>query len=86
VAAVVVTHGLGCATEPGAGPLFPADVATKMPAVAARRNALCTMLRKSVCVPPTEKLITSTPSAIAWSAAAVKSVCQPFAVEASSSE
>ncbi len=69
-----------------AGPSLPAEVATKIPAAAAFRNASCTMLRKSVCVPPTEKLITSTPSATAWSIAAVKSLCQPFAVDASWSE
>ena len=72
-AATVVSHGLGCATVLVVGPLLPAEAATKTPASAANRNAISTGSRKLVCVPLIEKLMTSTPSATAWSIAATLS-------------
>src|SRR6185295_18896553 len=72
-AATVVSHGPGCATVETAGPLLPADAATNTPASAANRNATSTASRKLVRVPLIEKLITSTPSATAWSIAATLS-------------
>ena len=60
------------------GPVLPADIATKTPAAAALNAATSTTLRKAVVVPLIEKLITSTPSATAWSsAAALSAVKQP---------
>jgi len=56
-----------------AGPLLPADAATNTPASAANRNAISTGSRKLVREPLIEKLITSTPSATAWSIAATLS-------------
>ena len=50
-AATVVIQGLGWATVDVAGPLLPADAATKMPASAANRNAISTGSRKFVEVP-----------------------------------
>jgi hypothetical protein len=50
-AATVVVHGLGWATVPVVGPLFPADSLTKMPASAANRNAISTGSAKFVVVP-----------------------------------
>ncbi len=72
--ATVVTHGPGWATVDEPGPLLPAEVATKMPASAANRKAISTGSRKLVREPLTEKLMTSTPSATAWSMAATLSV------------
>jgi hypothetical protein len=72
-AATVVSQGPGCATVLVVGPELPADVATKMPASAANRKAISTASRKLLCEPPTEKLMTSTPSATAWSIAATLS-------------
>jgi len=72
-AATVVTHGLGCATVLPPGPSLPAEVATKTPASAANRKATSTGSRKLVRVPLIEKLMTSTPSATAWSMAATLS-------------
>ena len=78
LAAVEVTHGLGCATVEAPGPSLPADVATKTPASAANRNATSTGSRKFVREPLIEKLITSTPSSTAWSIAATLSeLAQP---------
>ena len=72
-AATVVSHGLGCATVLVVGPLLPAEAATNTPASAAYRNATSTGSRKLVAVPLIEKLMTSTPSATAWSMAATLS-------------
>src|SRR4051794_30296002 len=47
-AATVVVHGPGCATVEVAGPLLPADSATKIPASAAKRNETSTGSRKFV--------------------------------------
>src|SRR5688572_13852155 len=71
-AATVVTHGPGCATAES-NPALPADVATNTPASAANRKATSTGSRKLVWDPLTEKLMTSTPSATAWSMAATLS-------------
>jgi hypothetical protein len=57
-----------------AGPLLPAEAATNTPASAANRKAISTGSRKLVREPLIEKLITSTPSATAWSMAATLSV------------
>ena len=73
-AATVVSHGLGWATVAVVGPLLPADAATKTPASAALKNATSTGSRKLVVLPLMEKLMTSTPSATAWSMAATLSV------------
>ena len=56
------------------GPLLPAEAATNTPASAANRKAISTGSRKLVSEPLIEKLITSTPSATAWSIAATLSV------------
>src|SRR6186997_2975442 len=71
-AATVVSHGPGCATLPTV-PALPAEAATNTPASAANRNAISTASRKLLEVPLIEKLITSTPSATAWSIAATLS-------------
>src|SRR5829696_1586358 len=77
LAATVVIHGLGCATCE-APLVLPAEAATYTPASAANRNATSTGSRKFVRVPLIEKLITSTPSATAWSIAAMLSeLAQP---------
>ena len=73
-AATVVSQGPGWATVLVVGPLLPAEAATKTPASAAFRKAISTASRKLVCEPLIEKLITSTPSATAWSMAATLSV------------
>src|SRR5688500_7881782 len=73
LAATVVSQGLGWATVEAPGPLLPAEAATKTPAFDAKRNATSTGSRKFVLVPLIEKLITSTPSATAWSMAATLS-------------
>jgi hypothetical protein len=73
-AATVVIHGLGCATVLVVGPALPAEAATNTPASAAYSQAISTGSRKLVCVPLIEKLMTSTPSATAWSIAATLSV------------
>ena len=78
LAATVVSHGLGWATVDASGPLLPADAATNTPARAANMYARSTGSRKFVLVPLIEKLITSTPSATAWSIAATLSeLAQP---------
>ena len=71
-AATVVTHGSPAAVVAGSGPSLPAERFTETPASAANRNAMSTgsMNEKDV---PTEKLMTSTPSATAASAAAALS-------------
>ena len=71
-AATVVSHGPGCATLPTV-PALPAEAATNTPASAANRKAISTASRKLLEVPLIEKLITSTPSATAWSIAATLS-------------
>ena len=53
-AAVVVIHGLGCATVVAAGPLLPADALTKTPASAAFRNETSTEFVNAVVVPEIE--------------------------------
>ena len=50
-AATVVIHGLGCATVEAVGPLLPADVVTKTPAAAAKRNETSTEFGEAVAVP-----------------------------------
>ena len=52
-----------------AGPLLPAEAATNTPASAANKKAISVGSAKLVCVPLIEKLMTSTPSATAWSMA-----------------
>jgi predicted alpha/beta hydrolase family esterase len=53
-AAVVVIHGLGCATVAAVGPLLPADALTYTPAAAANRNDTSTELVKFDVVPEIE--------------------------------
>src|SRR4051812_13635953 len=72
-AATVVSHGPGCSTVLVAGPSLPAEAATNTPASAAYMKAISTASRKLVLEPPIEKLMTSTPSATAWSMAATLS-------------
>src|SRR5919201_660632 len=86
VAATAVTHG-AFAGEPivrAAGPELPAATDAKTPASRAPRNdSAFASDHGSREPPPIEKLITSTPSATAWSIAAVVSaVRQPAAVQA----
>src|SRR3954466_13838796 len=86
VAATAVTHG-AFAGEPIVrpdGPELPADTDAKMPASRAPRNACPLVLVHALLEPPPiEKLITSTPSAVAWSIACVVSALrQPAAVHA----
>ena len=69
----VVTHGATCATVESPGPVLPADMETNTPASAARRVASITNPVSAVVEPLIEKLITSTPSATAWSNAAALS-------------
>ena len=71
-APTVVSQGLTWATAT-AGPLLPADAATKTPALAARKNACSTGSLTLVWLPLMEKLITCTPSATALSMAATLS-------------
>jgi hypothetical protein len=59
---------------------LPADAATNTPAAAAFMNATSTGVKISVVLPPIEKLITSTPSATAWSMAATESLLKQPAV------
>ncbi|MEJ7720730.1 MAG: hypothetical protein WKF58_09915 [Ilumatobacteraceae bacterium] len=54
LAATVVIHGLGCATVDSVGPLLPAEAATKMPALLARRKATSTGSTKFVLEPEME--------------------------------
>jgi hypothetical protein len=58
-----------CATVEAAGPLLPADVAMNTPAFAAPRNAYSTASTTVLVAPEMEKLMTSTPSAMASSTA-----------------
>src|SRR3954453_7023372 len=86
VAATAVTQG-AFAGEPivrAAGPEFPAATEAKTPASRAPRNDWeLASVHGSEDPPPIEKLITSTPSATAWSIAAeVSAVRQPAAVQA----
>src|SRR5919197_6542994 len=86
VAATAVTQG-AFAGEPivdGAGPELPAATDAKTPASRAPRNACAfESLHASREPPPIEKLITSTPSAVAWSIACVVATFrQPAAVHA----
>src|SRR5436190_1078298 len=86
VAATAVTHG-AFAGEPivrAAGPEFPAATEANTPASRAPRNdAALESDHGSWDPPPIEKLITSTPSATAWSIAfVVSAVRQPAAVQA----
>ena len=53
-AAVVVIHGLGCATVAAVGPLLPAEALTYTPAAAANRNETSTELVNAVVVPEME--------------------------------
>src|SRR6266516_3061755 len=69
-AAVVMIHGLACATVAAVGPLLPADALTHTPAAAAFRNASSTLFVNDVVEPEIEKLIASTPSVTAWLIAA----------------
>src|SRR4051794_4656663 len=83
VAATAVTHGAfaGFPIVCGPGPELPAATDTKMPASRAPRNATLfdsrygstKFCQGSFELPPMEKLITSTPSAVAWSIAATVS-------------
>src|SRR3954467_4481940 len=84
VAATAVTHG-AFAGEPmvdAAGPELPAATDAKTPASRAPRNAWAfDSPHRSREPPPIEKLITSTPSAVAWSiACVVRAFRQPAAV------
>src|SRR5215210_2653392 len=86
VAATAITHGAlaGEPTVRAAGPELPAATEAKTPASRAPRNdwALASD-HGSREPPPIEKLITSTPSATAWSiAAVVAGLRQPAAVQA----
>ena len=72
----MVTQGAKWATVgalAGATLLLPADAATKTPANAALPKAVYTASLNEVVLPPTEKLMTSTPSFTAASAAAMLS-------------
>ena len=65
-AATVVSHGPGCATVPAAGPLLPDDVARNT-GVRREKEGDLDRVTRSRREPLIEKLITSTPSATAWS-------------------
>ena len=80
LAATVVSHGELWATVLAAGPLLPAEVAAKTPASAENRNASSTGSTTNVREPENERLMTSTPSAVAWSIAAAMSSVEPLAV------
>jgi hypothetical protein len=74
LAATVVIHGEALSSVDAPGPELPAEAETKMPADAAPKKAAS--VGDTVVVaepPPMEKLITSTPSATAWSIAATRS-------------
>ena len=53
-AAIVVIHGLGCATVEAVGPLLPAEALTYTPASAANRNETSTEFVNAVDVPEIE--------------------------------
>src|SRR6476646_5307465 len=74
-AAVVMIHGLGCATVGPEVAVFalPAEAVTTTPAAAAFRNETSTEFVNAVVVPLVEQLMTSTPCAAAWWMAAVVS-------------
>src|SRR5215217_7650177 len=72
-AATVVTHGDRWLTVPAPGPSLPADAETNTPAAYASRNASSTGSVNGSVPPEIEKLITSTPSTIAWPTAAAES-------------
>src|SRR3954447_16849522 len=78
VAATVVSQGATWPTVLGPGPSLPADAETKIPAAAACRNARSARPKASPLA-PTEKLMTSTPSATAWSIAEMMSASLPLA-------
>src|SRR5688572_27608494 len=72
LAATLMSHGAfdGEPTVDAPGPSFPADAETNIPASRAPRNATAfESPQGSLDPPPIEKLITSTPSAVAWSIA-----------------
>jgi hypothetical protein len=69
LAATEVTHGEsdGEPTVPAPGPSLPAETARKIPARRALRKAIAFgSVHGSRDAPPIEKLITSTPSSVAW--------------------
>ena len=72
-APTVITHGARCSVEDAAGPSLPADAATVIPALYASRNANSVGSPNGLVPPPTEKLMTSTPSRIACATAAEES-------------
>src|SRR5262245_42248790 len=65
-APTVVSHGPPWAAVAAPGPELPAEVLTLMPALNASRNARSTGSVYGFAPPLIEKLITSTPSRIAW--------------------
>src|SRR5687768_374824 len=72
LAATLMSHGAfdGEPTVDAPGPSFPADADTKIPASRAPRKLRAfASAQGSLEPPPIEKLITSTPSAVAWSIA-----------------
>src|SRR5262245_54048948 len=78
LAATVVVHGSRCPTVSAPGPSLPAEAATNTPALYASRNAIDTASLYGLFPPPIEKLITLTPSWIAfWTAAAESLEKQP---------
>jgi len=79
-AATVVSHGIALSTVDGFGPELPAAAETNTPAAAACRKASSSGPKVSTAS-PTEKLMTSAPSATAWSIAATMSTSLPDAPE-----
>src|SRR5436305_2826868 len=75
-AATVVSHGIALSTVDGAGPELPAAAETNTPAAAACMKASSSGPNPSR-LSPIEKLMTSTPSATAWSMAATMSTSLP---------
>jgi len=73
-AATVVVHGETWLAVAAVGPLLPADAATRTPAAYASRKASSTGSVAGFVPPEMEKLITSTPSTMAWPTAAAESV------------
>jgi hypothetical protein len=77
LAAVVVSHGAVLPIDERT-PSLPADVATKMPAADAFMNArFSESVNGSFPLPPSEELMTSTPSRTARSMAATMSASSP---------
>src|SRR5689334_8502549 len=87
-AATVVYQGAPWSAVEAPAPLLPAETETKMPASAAPSMAWSTG-EYTVVAPsaaPIEKLMTSTPSATAWSIAAIRSSSmQPSSVSVAAS-